>query len=355
MTKTGVRGTALALAALGTALAATGAGAQERFTLRGERAAVYNLAGEVRVEAGSGSEVEVEVARGGADAGALRLERGERGGAEALVVVYPGDRVVYDRMGRGSNTSLNVRRDGTWGHGDRGILGGGRRVTIAGSGSGTEAHADLVVRVPAGRTLTVHQAVGAVAVTNVRGDLTVRTASAAVRASGTRGQLLVDVGSGSVEVRDAEGDIDLDTGSGSVRVDGVRGERLHVDTGSGGVRGAGVEMEEILVDVGSGGVNLDGVAAREVDVDTGSGSVQLSLVRQARRVHVDTGSGGVRLALPEGYDAELEIDTGSGGIDVDLPLEARRASRSHLTGRLGSGGGQIEIDTGSGGVRLTRS
>ncbi|MDP9348031.1 MAG: hypothetical protein M3P24_02655, partial [Gemmatimonadota bacterium] len=47
----------------------------ERYALRGERAAVYNLAGEVRVEAGSGVEVVVEVTRGGADAERLRVEQ----------------------------------------------------------------------------------------------------------------------------------------------------------------------------------------------------------------------------------------------------------------------------------------
>src|SRR5690606_15159318 len=51
------------------AAAAAPAAAQqtERYALAGANVAVYNLAGEVRVEAGSGSEVVVELARGGAD------------------------------------------------------------------------------------------------------------------------------------------------------------------------------------------------------------------------------------------------------------------------------------------------
>lgn len=344
-----------ALLALGTAAAATlPAGAQERFTLEGDRVAVYNLAGEVRVEPGSGDGVVVEVTRGGSAGARLDVERGEHDGFRTLAVVYPGDEIVYPRMGRGSNTNLTVRGDGTFG-GDSRIFGGGRRVTLRGAGRGAEAWADLRVMVPEGRTVAVHQAVGEVEVTNVRGDLRVKTASAAVRATGTRGTLNVDVGSGGVELEDAQGDLLVDTGSGGVRLSRVGGSRLVVDTGSGGVTGEGITVEDLRVDVGSGGVRLAGVAARDVLVDTGSGSVGLDLTRDARSVRIDTGSGGVTLGLPEDFGAELEIDTGSGGIDVDVPVTVRVSRRSHLVGTVGDGEGRVVIDTGSGGVRVRRS
>lgn len=325
-------------------------GGPERFTLRGERAAVYNLAGEVRVEAGSGSEVEVEVVRGGSDAGELRIEQDRDGGVATLRIVTPGDRVVYPRMGARSSTSLRVRRDGSFGGGM-----GARSVTIRSGGRGTEAYADVRVRVPRGRSVSIHLGVGRVAAANVDGTLRLHTASAPVEVSGTRGSLGVDVGSGSVRVQGAQGDVDVDTGSGSVRVAGVRGPRLRVDTGSGSVSAADLQVQSLHVDVGSGGVELRGVRAEEVLVDTGSGSVQIALVAPARSVKVDTGSGSVRLEVPPAQGAELEIDTGSGGIAVELPVEGQRSRRSHFRGRIGDGRGHIRIDTGSGGVRVTRS
>lgn len=346
MTETTLR--ALAGAALLAALAAPAAAQAERHSLPGERVEIHNLAGEVRVAAGSGAEVVVEVTRGGSAARELRVDRRREGGAERLVVVTPGDRVVYPRLGGRSTSSFSVRQDGTFGR-------GGRRVTVVGSGRGTEAYADLLVRVPAGRTVTLHQGVGKVEVANVEGNLTVNTASASVAASGTRGSLRVDVGSGSVRVERAEGDVSVDTGSGGVRLSDIRGSRLHVDTGSGSVAGSGLAAEEVVVDVGSGGVDLSGVRAGTVRVDTGSGSVQLSLAAPARSVKIDTGSGGVRLAVPASFGAEVEIDTGSGGIAVEVPAEARTVRRSHYRGRIGDGRGRVEIDTGSGGVRITRS
>src|SRR4051812_31485522 len=104
---------------------AGGAAAQERFTIAGERAAVYNVAGTMRVEAGTGSSVVVEVTRAGNDAGRLSVRRTDAGEVGTVAVVYPDDDVVYPELG-GSRTTLDVRSDGTFG-GDAGFrLGGGR-------------------------------------------------------------------------------------------------------------------------------------------------------------------------------------------------------------------------------------
>ncbi len=347
MTAGSVRYTA---AALCTAVLSLGGGSltaqqTERHTLRGTAVAVYNLVGEMRVEAGSGGEVVVEVTRAGRDAGRLRTETGSRDGREMLSVIYPGDQIIYPRMGGGSRTQLQLRDDGTFGS-------GGRRVTVTGSGSGLEAYADLRVSVPAGQRIAVHQGVGRVWVSNVNGELQVDASSASIESEGTRGSLSIDVGSGSVQVRSAEGDVNVDSGSGSVQVSQVRGPRLRVDTGSGSVTGSDLEVDDLNVDVGSGRVRLSSVRAGNAVVDTGSGSVDLALTAPIRSLRIDTGSGGVTLTVPETLGAQLVIDTGSGGINVDLPAEVTRRSRSSFQGRIGDGSGSIRIDTGSGGVRV---
>lgn len=344
------------LAVTGAALAAgLPAAAQERFTIEGDRVAVFNLAGQVRVEPGTGASVVVEVTRGGDDAGRLNIRRGDADGYRTLAVRYPGGDIVYPELGRGSRTTLDVRSDGTFG-GENGLrFGAADRITIRGSGSGTRAWADVRVLVPAGRTVAIHHAVGRIDVTGVNGDLHVKGYAAAINASGTRGVLDLDTGSGGITVANAEGEVTLDTGSGGVRVSGVRGRQLSVDTGSGGVTGGDLAVGTLHVDVGSGGVRLEGVDARHVDVDTGSGSVVLHLSRDAEDVKIDTGSGGVTLGLPEGFGADAEIDTGSGGIHVDFPSTVRRSSRSHFSGSFGNGNGRLVIDTGSGGVRVVRN
>ena len=341
-----VAGGAMVLAAM---LAMAGPAHAQRFALGGGRVAFYNLAGEVRVEAGAGGDVQVEVTRGGEDAGALRVERFTGDGAQGVRVAYPDRRVVYARGGHDYNTTVHVRADGSLGGGP-----GSHSVTIATSGSGTHAWADARLVVPAGRTVVVHQAVGRVTVANVDGQLVVRTASAGVATRDTRGGLDVDVGSGGVEVDGARGSVKVDAGSGGVRVSRVQGDVVDLDTGSGGVTGGDLAVRRLKVDVGSGGVRLDAVRAGDVWLDTGSGAVDVGLAADAESVRVDAGSGGVRLRLPADFGAQVTVDTGSGGIHFGLPIQVRRSGRDHLEGTLGDGRGTLRIETGSGGVRVDR-
>ena len=340
-----------AVVALAHGAAAPGALAQtpDRYSIPGEVVAVYNLAGSVTIERGTGANVVVEVTRRGRDAERLDVERTEVNGRAALVVRYPDGDVVYD--GSGGSSQISVRRDGTFfGDGPR-----GSRVNIRRSGRGTDAHANLRILVPAGRGVDLRLGVGAVTATDIEGALDIDVAAAAVRTRSTNGRLRIDTGSGSVVVDDAQGDnIVVDTGSGSVVVNGIRADDLTVDTGSGRVSGTGIVARDLGVDTGSGSITLSDVSASDIVLDTGSGRVDLDLVTQIESLVIDTGSGRVRLTVPADISASVEVDTGSGGIETDLPMSITRRSRTTLFGSLGSGDGRIVIDTGSGGVSIVR-
>ena len=203
---------------LAAALAGPGSAHAERYALAGDKVAIYNLAGGIQIEPGSGSQVTVEVTRGGRDAADLRIEQGGIGDRSTLRVVYPGRRVIYPAMGFGSSSSVDVASNGTFKHDHSLLSWSGRRVTVAGSGSGTQAHADLVVRVPAGTDLAVYLQAGRADAHGTEGNLRIEDSVGPVSAQGIRGDLTLDTGSGSVEVRDIEGEVSLDTGSGAVTV-----------------------------------------------------------------------------------------------------------------------------------------
>ena len=80
------------------------------------------------------------------------------------------------------------------------FLNEGDRVEIRGSGSGLEAHADLVVGVPKGQRIVIHWGVGDAMVSNVDGDIRVSVASATVTSEHTKGRLNLDTGSGNVTI-----------------------------------------------------------------------------------------------------------------------------------------------------------
>ncbi len=342
----------VALVAAPAALSAQAAGT---FSLSGDRAEIYNIAGFVRVQAGSGSNVVVNIDVGGADGDELTVETGSIRGAETLRVIYPDDRIVYPELHRGSRSTISVRADGTFfGGRSRGRSRGGDRVTVSGSGRGLEAYADLTISIPRGKSVGVYLGVGEVEVENVDGDLRVDVAAAPVSTHGTRGRLSIDTGSGSVDVTNARGDVDVDTGSGSVEVSDVSGGTLLVDTGSGSVSGENLEVEGLNIDTGSGRIELRTVTSSNVRLDTGSGSVRVDLTTDVDVLDIDTGSGSVTVYIPDNFGAQLDIESNSGGIDFDMPVTVRRFSRDALRGSIGDGNGTVRVDTASGSVRFIR-
>lgn len=358
------------------------AAGQDRLSVAGDKIAIYNVAGEVRVEPGQGPNVIVEIMRGGGDAERLRIDRKNADGWQQVIVHYPDDRIVYRRMSRLSRSDLAVREDGTFGMRNldpslgaerikkaQGTV-GGRRTRVGGSGRGLEAYADIRILVPEGRNVAVHLGVGKLNVTHVNGGLQLDARSAAIQASDVAGFGRFDTGSGSIAVSRASGDFGLHTGSGGVTVSQASNGSLIIDTGSGSVQANNLALHELFIHTGSGGVTVDDVNApatriatgsggiratrfstRNFDLRTGSGSVRVELLSDIDLGSIDTGSGSVTILARRELGTNVTVDTGSGGINVDMPsLRIDESRRSFLRGRIGDGEGNLRINTGSGGV-----
>jgi hypothetical protein len=333
----------VSLLALGAGAGLPSARSGERYTLAGPSLAVYDLAGEVVIEPAANGDLAVLVSRGGADAARLQIESGPIAGVATLRVVFPDSRVVYREPGSWGDR-IQVGDDGRFGDEAASHSAAGRHsVLVSGRGPGLEAHADLRIRVPAGRRFALYLGAGRATVTNVDGDLCVSVASAAVTTEHTRGDLRIDSGSGELRVRDARGNVALDTGSGGALVRGLRGERLRLDTGSGGVQVIDAEVGSLVADTGSGSVEITDVRSPEMSLDSGSGSMRLSLL---------SGSGDVTLGVPGDLGAAFDIETGSGGVRIQAPHTIESRDEDHVRGRFGDGRGRIHIESGSGGVRI---
>lgn len=332
-----------------------------RHVLKGDSVAIYNLVGELRVEPGSGSDVVVELTRGGEDAAKLEVESGPLRGRETLRVIYPADVIVMPEWGRGWNTTMHVRDDGTFGDDNdrgrgRGWRGDGHEVRITGrSRNGLEAFADLRVSVPAGKTIGLYLGVGKAFISNVDGNIRVSVASADVAADRTRGALRVGTGSGNVDLRTAAGDVKLETGSGDITVSGMQGTRLDLSTGSGNVTVTDGKATTLDIETGSGDIEATSASGDDLRFNTGSGNVNVALIATFTSLHIETGSGDVTLKVPPTLGAQVDLDTGSGDIDLGgLTLQVRRIEHDHVTGTLGDGKGRLSVETGSGNVRLQK-
>lgn len=353
--RTSTRRAALASAALvGLSLAAdAGAQSADRRTLSGD-AAVYNVAGTVRVVPGTGRVVVVDVLRRGRDGTQLRVEQGEVAGRQAIRIVYPDDDIVYPVLGSRSRIRTRIRSDGSFHDTHAGFF-SGREITVRGSGSGTEAWADLTVAIPAGQRLAVHLIAGDAIVSNVDGDLRLDVDAANVSTERTRGRLSIDAGSGRVQLVAARGAVDLDVGSGSIDLRDIDADDLRVDGGSGSLVGQNVAARSVDLDMGSGSTRLTKVNAPSLRLDSGSGASDIEFVSDVELVRVDAGSGPVTLRLPAAAGAAVDIDSGSGSIESELPLQIRRREHDRLIGQIGDGRGRIEVDGGSGTIRLKKT
>ncbi|MBX3175391.1 MAG: DUF4097 family beta strand repeat protein [Gemmatimonadaceae bacterium] len=328
-----------------------GAQASERHALRGELVEIWNLAGRATVEAGTGSEVVVEVRRGGSDASRLQIE--VRDGR--LVVRYPDRDIVYrdERRGGSFETRLHVRNDGTFSNDwdDR----DGRSTRIRSSGGGLEAYADLVIRVPRNQRLELNLGVGRIETSEMTANLTLRTRVSHIAVRGLTGELVARTGSGGVTAERVKGDVDISTGSGGVDLREIEGQVVKLRAGSGTVEGDRVNADRFDANTGSGGVEMRALGANEIRAGTGSGGVRLELTKVAATTMIRTGSGGVRLALPASPNVEVDVTTGSGGISSDFPVTMDQVRRNSLRGTIGTGAdGRIRASSGSGGVRLVK-
>src|SRR5207245_11383306 len=149
----------------------------------GDCVAACNRVGQLRVASGTGTDVTVEVQREGGDAAKLDIQARPLRGRETLRIIYPDDVIVMPEWGRGWNTSLRLRDDGTFGeehgrHERSRWFRDGHEARITGRGrNGLEAYANVRVSVPKDKNVALYLGVGKAFVSNVDGAIRVWVAS----------------------------------------------------------------------------------------------------------------------------------------------------------------------------------
>ena len=141
--------------------------------------------------------------------------RGDYAGIGVSFEIFDGERYLVPGGDSADPVRFPVSIDdgGSW---LSGLFGGGKRIKVAGSGSGLEVWVDATIRVPHGKSLKVEHGVGLVHAEDAEADLDLDCRSCSIEASGIDGRLLADTGSGRVELEEIRGDVTVDTGSGRV-------------------------------------------------------------------------------------------------------------------------------------------
>jgi hypothetical protein len=276
---------------------------------------VANIAGDIVVSRGSGTEARIDIvrtARGRDDADAkeqlalTRVDVTEGNGRAEVRERYPE---------RGSTDRHN------W------------RVT-----------SDFTISAPPGTHLILKSVSGNMKVDGITGDVAAETVSGDVEVSSAGHITAAKSISGTVTVSDTkvDGSLDASSVSGDVKLERVTARRITIGSVSGNVR-------------------LDDVQADRVDAHTTSGNTSFAgTLSRNGRYELKSFSGEVRLALSGNIGFELEASSFSGDVHSDFPIttsgssDERHGRRRSMTGTYGDGSAVLNISTFSGSVVISK-
>lgn len=277
-----------------------------------------NIAGDVVITAGGGSEATLEVvktARGRTVEDAKELlqlvavEVTERGGRAEVRTQYP----------RGDTWRRNNRRN--------------FNVSVA-----------YNLTAPAGAGVTVNSISGDISATGIKGTLSLESVSGSIRISNGGRVAAAKSVSGAIEIIETtiDGALDVSSVSGTVVLRHVKAARLAGGSVSGDVVIEDVDCERVEGQSVSGSVSFAGPLARN------------------GRYELQSHSGEVRMAIAGGAGFELEATSFSGSVRSELDIKtsgaepvARRRQRS-LRGVYGDGSAVLDLTTFSGSIVISK-
>lgn len=158
--------------------------------------------------------------------------------------------------------------------------------------------------------------------------------SFAIRAPGNL-DLDVETHNGAVAASEVSGNVKVVSHNGKVKVRSSKG-KLHAETHNGEVDAT--------------------YAGPEVNLISHNGELTVDLSQcGAVAGNITTHNGAVRLEVGKDTSANLNCATHNGGINCDIPLSDSHKARGVLTGKLGGGGGSLGVMTHNGSIRIQSS
>jgi DUF4097 and DUF4098 domain-containing protein YvlB len=198
---------------------------------------------------------------------------------------------------------------------------------------------DLIVKVPAG------------------GSISVNTVSADVNVQGLRGSQRLQSVSGDIETQSAAEDVECKTVSGNVTVNGSGARSLLTVTTVSGDAQVNRVAGEVNGNTVSGNftIAMGDTARSRLRSTSGDLGIRGRLTPDAR-LDFESISGNIRLDLEGGMAAEFDVSTFNGDIDNCFGPKPVRTSQyapgSELRFREGAGSARVRVKTLNGDIRL---
>lgn len=191
---------------------------------------------------------------------------------------------------------------------------------------------------------------GDIELAGVEGEISSSATSGNIQARDLKGKISLEGTSSDMQVKNLEGDLSIDCTSGTVNIEEFKGSLKSSQT-SGDLEGRGLKGD-VSVTTTSGDVSVEQTDGG-LTLNSTSGNLEAKTqIVPSKNYYLKTTSGEVYLSISKGAQADLKLETTSGEISLNLPMVLKTASRSSLSGKLGSGGAKIEIETVSGDINI---
>lgn len=245
----------------------------------------------------------------------LHLDVSQKANTWALKVNFPVDQhsLYYYPITDGSKKGLSKGRFRTNYR--------GKEVTIFTDKTPAAVHlfAEIVLKVPKGMQLTVHNEVGSVAVVGFAGTMDIETGLAAQHIGSCSGTIAATSNGGDITIDTSSGTITCLNAAGKVSCKKMQSDQeVYIQTGSGHVQCDGCTLKALCVQTGSGAIELEKSNLETIQVETGSGRVELSDTKVVQAASIHTGSGQIKVKGDLSRLKTLDLATGSGRIECML-------------------------------------
>jgi hypothetical protein len=195
---------------------------------------------------------------------------------------------------------------------------------------------NLVLKVPAGVTLTLDGTSADLIVQGVKGAVTARSVSGDVR---------LNIGSTNVVAQSVSGDLDVNAPAATLlKLSTVSGDAT-VQNGSG----------KLVAESVSGDLHILGGYYGAIDAQSVSGDVDIAAKTSPQAwIKAETMSGDVHYAAPGNLSADVTLETFSGDAHSAFTGTIAAKDSRRTTMRVGDGQGRISLTSFSGDVKLDK-
>jgi len=191
---------------------------------------------------------------------------------------------------------------------------------------------------------------GDIELAGAEGEISSSATSGNIQVRDSKGKISLEGTSSDMQVKNLEGDLSIDCTSGTVNIEEFKGSLKSSQT-SGDLEGRGL-IGDVSITTTSGDVSVEQTDGG-LDLNSTSGNLEAKTqIVPSKNYYLKTTSGEVYLSISKGAQADLKLETTSGETSLNLPMVLKTASRSSLSGKLGSGGAKIEIETVSGDINI---